>query len=231
MAQILAVALHISSRVLRTWLQDHTALLSHTVTSQSCPPKVSPALPFLAPGPLVASKPGHTGSRAQGELGTCSTASRGCLLFSGEAVGCSHGLAGHNQRHCVSPGAGLLMAVLQDTPGQWSCQGPQGPHSPQGPQGPQAQLTRSWAGSRSGCRAVPREHRGSLLQTPCACPGDGCLGQVSAGHKRWRFLGPAANPPSGTAVLHTGLRAGTSRGCWALAAGLSCAKTQRWAQE
>lgn len=150
-------ALHISSRVLRTWLQGHTTLLSltHVVTSQSCPPKVSPALPFLAPGSLAASKPGHTGGACH--LLHCQQRKVCCSLGGCEAVGCSHGLAGHSQRHCVSPGAGLLMALLQDTPGQWPCQGPHGPH------GPQAQLTRSWVGPTSGCRAVPR---GALWVSP-----------------------------------------------------------------
>lgn len=75
MAQILAVALHISSRVLRTWLQDHTALLSlsHMMTSQSCPPRSPQPFPSWPQDPslhpsLDTQGAGHRGSLAPAAL-------------------------------------------------------------------------------------------------------------------------------------------------------------------
>lgn len=224
MAQTPAVALHLGWRVVRTLLRDHSGAKAAELPPLTQPrgtrilpcPKVPPALPFTGSGSLVSPKAGHTGSRAHGELVTRSTVSTGRFAV---LWGPLPWLSGSQTRGIVSPWLwGFPCLLLQDTPSSGRAMVPW--HS---------RSDRAGAGPRSGCGAVPRGALWAVALSsrhPRACPSDGCLSQVSAGHRRWRFLGAAANPPFGPAVLHTG-----SQGWhlpWLL--GSRVPKAQTWAQ-
>ena len=108
---------------------------------------------------------------------------------------------------------GFSRPLLPDTPATGSssaqrpCRGPPGP-------GPQ-QVGRIWGWSQEWLlQPCTGEHRESLLQTPSCLSqprdaqrgddGGGRLRQDGARRRRWRFLGPAANPLAAPAVLCAG---------------------------
>lgn len=228
MAQILAVALHISSCVVRRLQQDHTVLLR--LTHMSCPPGPAPrgSGPARPQGLPNSSLPGLSVPRClqarihrePGTGGACDLlhCQQMKVCSSLGAVGLLSRLGRAQTRGVVSPQLrGFSWLLLQQAPEQRQCTVPTA-----------QQVRWSWAAPKRGSGAAQGGTVGLSSRHPRACPSDGCFCQVSAGHRRWRFLGPAANPPFGPAGLHTG-----SRGwhlLWLVGSGcrvLVCQKLQR----
>lgn len=226
MAQILAVALHISSCVVRRLQQDHTVLLR--LTHMSCPPGPAPrgSGPARPQGLPNSSLPGLSVPRClqarihrePGTGGACDLlhCQQMKVCSSLGAVGLLPRLGRAQTRGVVSPQLrGFSWLLLQHAPEQRQCTVPTA-----------QQVRWSWAAPKTGSGAVPRGALwGSPPDTLVPVPVTDAFVRSVPGTgdgDSWDLLQILLLVLLGSTQ---GLGAGTSHGWWALAAGFSCAKS------